>query len=133
MDLPVLAYMRAKSLQLCPTLCDTWPMDPGPPGSSVRGILQARILEWSGCPPPVYLPDPWIKPTSLTSAALTGRFFTASAIWKALPVLDNMPDGYTQYEGLAPLTWRNIFKAHPCCRSVCTSLLLWVNHSPLYR
>ena len=30
--------------QLCLTLCD--PMDPSPPGSSVRGILQARILEW---------------------------------------------------------------------------------------
>ena len=36
--------MHAKSLQLCPTLCD--PMDYSPPGSSVHGILQARILEW---------------------------------------------------------------------------------------
>ena len=34
----------AKSLQLCPTLCD--PIDGSPPGSSVLGILQARILEW---------------------------------------------------------------------------------------
>ena len=31
-------------IQLCPTLCD--PLDCGPPGSSVHGILQARILEW---------------------------------------------------------------------------------------
>ena len=30
--------------QSCPTLCD--PMDCSPPGSFVRGILQARILEW---------------------------------------------------------------------------------------
>ena len=30
--------------QLCPTLWD--PVDCSPPGSSVRGILQARILEW---------------------------------------------------------------------------------------
>ena len=30
--------------QLCLTLCD--PMDWSPPGSSVHGILQARILEW---------------------------------------------------------------------------------------
>ena len=30
--------------QSCPSLCD--PMDCGPPGSSVHGILQARILEW---------------------------------------------------------------------------------------
>ena len=34
----------AKSLELCPTLCG--PMDHSPPGSSVNGIPQARILEW---------------------------------------------------------------------------------------
>ena len=33
--------------QSCPTLCDS--MDCSPPGSSVHGILQARILEWMGC------------------------------------------------------------------------------------
>ena len=38
----VLCY--AKSLQLCPTLCD--PIDGSPPGSPVPGILQARVLEW---------------------------------------------------------------------------------------
>ena len=32
------------SAQLCPTFCD--PMDCSPPGSSVHGIFQARILEW---------------------------------------------------------------------------------------
>ena len=31
-------------LQSCPTLCN--PMDCSPPGSSVHGILQARILKW---------------------------------------------------------------------------------------
>ena len=34
----------AKLLQSCPTLCD--PIDGSPPGSSVPGILLARILEW---------------------------------------------------------------------------------------
>ena len=34
----------AKSLQSCPTLHN--PIDCSPPGSSVHGILQARILEW---------------------------------------------------------------------------------------
>ena len=38
----------AKSLQSCPTLWD--PMDCSPPGSSVHGILQARILEWVAMP-----------------------------------------------------------------------------------
>ena len=38
------AAAAAKSLQSCPTLCD--PIDISPPGSPVRGILQARTLEW---------------------------------------------------------------------------------------
>ena len=37
-------WVRAKSLQSCPTLCD--PMDCSLPGSSVHAIIQARILEW---------------------------------------------------------------------------------------
>ena len=37
-----------KSLQLCLTLCD--PMNHSLPGSSVHGILQARILEWVAIP-----------------------------------------------------------------------------------
>ena len=36
--------MHAKSLQLCPNICNT--MNCNPPGSPVHGILQARILEW---------------------------------------------------------------------------------------
>ena len=38
------AAAAAKSLQSCPTLCD--PIDGSLPGSSVPGILQARVLEW---------------------------------------------------------------------------------------
>ena len=40
--------MRAKLLQLCPTLYD--PMDCSLPGSSVHGILQRRILQWVAMP-----------------------------------------------------------------------------------
>ena len=41
---PAAAAAAAKSLQLCPTLCD--PIDGSPPGSPVPGILQVRTLEW---------------------------------------------------------------------------------------
>ena len=48
MVFPVVMYgcatAAAKSLQSCKTLC--CPIDSSPPGSSVTGILQARILEW---------------------------------------------------------------------------------------
>jgi len=39
---------------------------------------------WSGwpCPPPD--PDPGIKPTSLISPALAGRFFTSTATWETI-------------------------------------------------
>jgi len=44
----LLQCMKVKSesevIQLCPTLSD--PMDCSPPGSSVQGIFQARVLEW---------------------------------------------------------------------------------------
>ena len=39
---------KVKVTQSCPTLYD--PMDYGLPGSSVHGILQARILEWAAVP-----------------------------------------------------------------------------------
>ena len=55
--------------QSCPTLCD--PTDCSPPGSSVHGILQARILEWVAMPssrgssrPMYHLLDPCIKHAS---------------------------------------------------------------------
>ena len=46
MGKPSFSYSTAaaKSLQLCPALCD--PIDGSPPGSPIPGILQARTLEW---------------------------------------------------------------------------------------
>ena len=45
------------------------PMDCSLPGSSIHGILQARILEWAAIPSPEHLPDPGIKPGSPTLQA----------------------------------------------------------------
>ena len=55
-------YVCAKSFQLCPTLCN--PMDCSLPGSSVHGILQARILEWAAIPFSRGFPNPGIEPGS---------------------------------------------------------------------
>ena len=46
----LMCLLCAKLLQSCLTLCH--PMDCSPPVSSVRGILQARILELFPCPFP---------------------------------------------------------------------------------
>ena len=57
-------------------VCACDPMDCSLPGSSVHGILQASMLEWVGFSFLGDLPKPGIKPASLASPALTGRFFT---------------------------------------------------------
>ena len=69
--------MGAKLLQLCPTPCDA--MDCNPPGSSVHGILQARILEWVAMSSSRESSQPRDGPTSLMSPTLVGGFFTTSA------------------------------------------------------
>ena len=75
--------MPAKLLQLCPTLCDS--MDHSPPGSSVNGILQARILEWVAMPPPPgNLSKSGIEPMSPPHpAGDAGGFFITSVTWEA--------------------------------------------------
>ena len=83
----LLLKVKVKVAQSCLTLCN--PMDHSLPGSSVQGILQARILEWvaiSYSRGPFW---PGIEPESLASPALAGGFFTTSAtregrIWVGL-------------------------------------------------
>ena len=56
--------VRVLVAQLCPILCD--PMDCSPSGSSVHGVLQARILEWVAIPFSRDIPDPGSEPRSPT-------------------------------------------------------------------
>ena len=65
------------------------PMDCSPPGSSVHGIPQARILEWIATPSSRDLPNPGIEPTCLMFPVLAGWFFTTSATWEAT-ILNNI-------------------------------------------
>ena len=52
------------------------PEDYSPSGSSVHGILQARILEWAASSFSRDLPNPGIEPMTPASPALAGGFFT---------------------------------------------------------
>ena len=74
-----------------------------PAGSSVHGILQARVLEWVSMPFSRGSPDPGIQPMSLTSPALTGMFFTTRAIWELTILYLN--DSHRGTKGTA--TFRN--------------------------
>ena len=80
MPLPSLSLCESESevTQLCPTLYD--PMDCSLPGSSVHGILQARILERIAISFSGDLPDPGIEPRSpaFQADALTSELLKAS-------------------------------------------------------
>ena len=73
------AATAAKLLQLCPTLCD--PIDSGPPGYPVPGILQARTQR------PTRLPRPWYSPGKNTAAhqATPSLVFSRQEHWSGLP------------------------------------------------
>ena len=64
-----------KSLQSFPTLFD--PMDCSPPGSSIHGILQARILEWVAMPSSRGSSWPRDWTCVFYNSCIAGRFFTA--------------------------------------------------------
>ena len=66
------ACVCAKSLQSCLSLWD--PMDCNPPGSSVYGILQARILEWIAMPS--FRGSSWLRyQTRVSSVSCLSRQF----------------------------------------------------------
>ena len=65
-----MVLVKVKVVQLCPTLCN--PVDWGPPGASVHGILQARILKWVAIP----FPRRASQPRNQTQVScIAGRFF----------------------------------------------------------
>ena len=66
----------------CVWLCD--PMDCSPPGFSVRGVLQARMVEWVAISSSRGSSDPGIEPESLASPPLTGGLFTTSTTWEPM-------------------------------------------------
>ena len=72
--------------QSCPTLCD--PMDCSPPGFSVYGIVQARILQWVAIPLSTGSSQPsdwkWVS-------HIAGRFFTIWATREALWYSSSFP------------------------------------------
>ena len=62
--------VHAKSLESFLTLCN--PMDHSPPGSSVHGILQARILEWVAIP---FSRESFQPRNQIWVSCIAGRFF----------------------------------------------------------
>ena len=88
-------HSAAKSLQSCPTLCDT--IDSSPPGSPVPGILQARTLEWVA----ISFSNAWkwkVKVKSLSCAWLFETPWTAA--YQAPPSM-----GFSSQEYWSGVPW----------------------------
>ena len=108
------AAAATKSYQSCPTLCD--PIDGSPTGSSVPGILQARILEWvaisfskawkwklkvKSLSRVQLLATPWTSlPGSSIHGILQARILEWVAIAFSLPNLGTVDVGWLDYKML---------------------------------
>ena len=102
--------------QSCLTLCD--PMGFNPPGSSVHGSLQARILGCVAIPTPGVLPNPGIETESLVSPALAGSFFTLCHFWSPqLSAIWNTPKNETNRPSPLPHKLPDSNQRKPSCFS----------------
>ena len=94
------AAAAAKSLQLCPTLCN--PIAGSPPGSPVPGILQARTLEWVS----ISFSNAWkwkVKVKSLSCVRLLATPWTAA--YQASPSMGFSRQEYWSGLSLLSLWW----------------------------
>ena len=104
----------AKSLQLCPTLCD--PTDGSPPGSPVPGILQARTVEWVA----ISYSNAWKwkeKVKSLSRVRLLATPWTAAhqaplsmgfsrqEYWSGMPIMKSLLQAHLQWCSQITFTW----------------------------
>ena len=91
------SHDKVLAAQSCPTLCD--PMDWRPPGSSVHGILQARILERVA----IFFSGGYSRPRDWTLVCyIAGWFFTTSITWEALfPFFESSTTILFEHEGRA--------------------------------
>ena len=77
-----------------PTLL-TDPLDCSPPGSSIHGILQARILEWVAIPVSWGSSQPRDR-TQVSYVCITGQFFTTEPPGKPIYLIRNLYSKYVK-------------------------------------
>ena len=94
----------AKPLQSCPTLCDS--MDCSPPGSSVHGISEARILEW------VTVSFSWVSDWENCKTEISLCVYVCISVCVCV-CLKNKSLIYCHSRYLAPGTWRRQWHPTP--------------------
>ena len=115
----------AKSLQSCPTLCN--PVDGGPPGSPVPGILQARTLEWVA----ISFSSAWKGKVKVKSLSRVRLFTTPwSAAYQAPPSMGFSRQGYWSGVPLpSPVKSHTSSQIQLCIRVTWELYKIWM-HSP---
>ena len=99
--------MRAQS---CPTLCNA--RDCSPPGSSVHGIFQTRVLEWAAISYARDLPKTGIKPESPVSPALAHLYHCAT--WEAQQrVKEHIKNSTIRTKTAKPRLWETLLDKSP--------------------
>ena len=112
------AAAAAKSLQLCPTLCD--PRDGSPPGSPVPGIFQARTLEWVA----ISFSNAWKWKVKVKSLSCVWLFLTPwTAAYQAPPSMGFSRQEYWSGVPL-PSPSRKFCKSEGSIRSSSISILM---------
>ena len=104
-NLPSTVKVKVLVTQSCLTLC--YPMDCNPPGSSVLGILQTRILEWvshsipsSASAPPISLAKRTLPPPQLCQSQPALQLFALTSPAKDHSILSSLPLHW-------PVPWRS--------------------------
>ena len=99
--------------QSCLTLCD--PMDYSPPGSSVPGIFQARILEWVAIS--FFRVSPWPKDRTHGSPALKADALLSQLLGKTLSTTF-LKDLISSQLLAGKIPWRNLFVLDDLCLQI---------------
>ena len=93
--------------QSCPTLC--YPVDCSPPGSSVHGILQARILEWVA----ISFSRGYSQPRDRTQVSrIAGRCFNLWATREALDMFREQQEVTWGYSEVKKFHFKVEFQGH---------------------
>ena len=108
------AWVCAKSLQLCPTLCG--PVDCSPPSSSVSGILQARILDWVAMPSS----RESSRPRNRTHISCFLHWYVGS-----LPLVPPRKPKFLHTLLLSHCIWANINSPFPWCKDTPVTKMKW--------
>ena len=131
----------AKSLQLCPTLCD--PTDGSPPGSPVPGILQARTLEWVA----ISFFNAWkwkekvkslshvqllVTPWTAAYQAPLSMGFSRQEYWSRVPIMKSLLQAHLQWCSQITFTWWQVKIYIFYKMAFVPPLMLWIVFLSMY-